>query len=441
MWTQSRRSRVVTGLALLVAGLAFLVAGWALPVTGAGPVVQAQLTNAERGALLQEIKSAMDGGVRWLANHQNPDGGYGPYGDDFRIKNASDVGITAYALYAFSRHPRGYSEVDGPFISKAVDFILARQKPDGAFYDRRDPTLLNYKTSVVILALSHLDPTRYSKAILRAREFVKNQQFSESGGYDRSRHLSYGGIGYGGGLRPDNSNSQFALEALSRSGLSASDELWARAQVYLRRSLNSKGVDSLLKEARIGTTGDGGARYAPNDTRGPVETLDDGTRVFSSYGSMSYAALKSFLYARVDRRDPAVAGLFRWVSRNFTVRENPGMATKNSPRAGRQGLFYYYQTMAKALHLFGEPVVTDAAGVEHHWASELTTHLLAIQKDDGHWKNESDRWWENLPTLDTSYSLVALAECSAQLKAEMRLPGGLTTGPKKVGTRAPEKAK
>ena len=33
-------------------------------------------------------------------------------------------------------------------------------------------------------------------------EAVK-QQFSEADGYDRSRHLSYGGIGYGGDLRPD----------------------------------------------------------------------------------------------------------------------------------------------------------------------------------------------------------------------------------------------
>ncbi len=416
MWTLPG----LTGISITLAVLLVVPPSQKKPRSG--------VTNAERGALLGAIKSSMDGGARWLALHQNPDGGYGPYGDDFRIKNVSDVGITAYVLYAYSRHPRGYSEVDGPFISRAVDFLLARQQPNGAFFDRRDPTLLNYKTSVVILALSNLNHTKHSKAVLRAREFVKSQQFSEAGGYDRARHLSYGGIGYGGGLRPDNSNSQFALEALARSGLSASDELWVRAQVYLRRSLNSKQVDPLLKDARIGTTGDGGARYAPNDTRGPVETLDDGTRVFSSYGSMSYAALKSFLHARVDRRDPAVEGLYRWISRHFTVRENPGMATKENPRAGLSGLFYYYQTMSKALRLYGEPVVKDAAGVDHHWASELASHLLAIQRDDGHWKNESDRWWENLPALDTAYAMVALSECADQLKAEMKASAGTKKG-------------
>ncbi len=375
-------------------------------------------STVDHGAVLGAIKSAIDRGSRWLANHQNPDGGYGPYGS-FRIENASDVGVTAYVLYAFSRNGRGYSEVDGPFVSRAVDFLLSKQQENGAFYDPRDPALQNYKTSVALLALRNLDPQRYRDSILKAQGFIKAQQFSESQGYSETRHLSYGGIGYGSGLRSDLSNSQFALEALAESGVSASDELWVRARVYLRRTLNSPKVDPLVKSAGVGTTGDGGARYAPNDTRGPVETLDDGTRVFSSYGSMTYAALKSFLYASVDRRDTDVEGLFRWVSDHFTVKENPGMATEKNPRAGLQGLFYYYQTMAKALRLVGEPVLKDRAGRKHHWSSELANHLIAMQTAEGYWQNRSDRWWENLPSLDTAYAIVALADCAAQLKAEL----------------------
>ena len=288
----------------------------------------------EIGGLLAAIKSAIDGGSRWLSQHQNPDGGYGPYGKEFRIENASDVGLTAYVLYAYSRNVRGYSEVDGPFISKAIDFLLARQQANGAFYDLRDPTLLNYKTSVVLMGLTRLGRTKYAEAISRGREFIKGQQFAEDQGYDKVRHLSFGGIGYGGGLRPDVSNTQFGVEALSDAGLSASDELWVRARTYLRRTLNSKEVDPLVASAGIGTTGDGGARYAPNDTRGPVETLDDGTRVFSSYGSMSYAALKSFLHARVDRRDPAVAGLFRLGVAKFQRPREPRHGAAGQPGCG-----------------------------------------------------------------------------------------------------------
>ena len=414
--------RSVRSTSLLAAVL--LVAGGCLPLgaqeakTDDKPAVTTSV--ADYGALLGKIKSAQDRAARWLHTHQNPDGGYGPYGDTFRIANASDVGITSYVLYALSRHPRRYTEEDGPFISAAVDLLLQNQQKNGAFYDPRDPTLLNYKTSVALLALRHLDRSRYADAIGRGHSFIRAGQFAEGSGYDRSRHVSYGGHGYGSGLRPDNSNTQFSLESLAETGLAPNDELWSRAEVYLRRSLNSKTVDPLVVRAGIGTTGDGGARYSPNSTRGPVETLDDGTRVFSSYGSMSYAVLKSFLYAQVDRNDPDVQGLAKWLANNFTVRENPGMATPENPGAGRHGLFYYYQTMAKALRLWGEARLVDDSGTSHHWAPALAEHLMSIQKPDGSWQNVSDRWWENLPSLDTAYAMVALASCADQLKDEMK---------------------
>jgi hypothetical protein len=52
----------------------------------------------------------------------------------------------------------------------------------------------------------------------------------------------------------------------------------------------------------IGSTGDGGFRYTPDETRGPAETLDTGPKIFSSYGSMTYAALKSLLRVRLEGR-------------------------------------------------------------------------------------------------------------------------------------------
>ncbi|MCH2375981.1 MAG: hypothetical protein MK538_17485, partial [Planctomycetes bacterium] len=357
-----------------------------------------------------------------------------------RVKNASDVGLTAFALYALARNPRKYSAVDGPFISDAVEFLINQQQKNGAIYDPRDPTLLNYKTSVTILALSSLNRSKYSGTILRARSFTESLQFAEARGYNRSKHLSYGGIGYGSGLRPDLSNTQFALEAVRAAGLSQSDELWVRVQPFLRLSLNSEKLDPRLAEHGIGTTKDGGARYAPNATRGPVETLDDGRRGFSSYGSMSYAALKSFLYAHVARDDPDVRGLFRWISRNYTVTENPGMATKKKPRAGLHGLFYYYHTMAKALRAYGEPMIRDAQGAERHWSSELASQLLSMQTIDGSWKNTSDRWYENLPTLDTSYAIVTLVECMEQMRDEMsRAKSGQTSATSRAKTKASTK--
>lgn len=366
---------------------------------------------AEGGDVRGAIRKAVDRGSRWLAEHQNPDGGYGPYGEQgVWIANASDVGITAFCLYALARNPRKYKETDGPFISKAVDFLLSKQQPDGAFYDPRDPSLKNYRTCVVLLALNALDPAKYSLAIRRGQEFIKAQQAAEAGGYDEKRHLSYGGVGYGDGLRPDLSNTQFAAEALYRTGVSASDEFWKRLVVYVSRCQNADSVDPLLEELGIRSSGDGGFRYAPNETRGPVESVDGGV-VYSSYGSMTYAGLKSLLYARVDRDDPRVKQAWQWITKNFTVRENPGMATKANPKAGLQGLYYYYHTMAKALSAYGERIIVDSKGVEHDWARELAEHLIAIQHPEGYWVNTSERWFENIPALDTAYAIVSLVEC------------------------------
>ncbi len=323
---------------------------------------------------------------------------------------ASDVGITAFCLYALARNPRKYKEADGPFISKAVDFLLSKQQPDGAFYDPRDPSLKNYRTCVVLLALDALDPAKYSVAIRRGQEFVKAQQFTEAAGYEEKRHLPYGGVGYGDSLRPDLSNTQFAAEALYKTGLSASDEFWKRLVVYVSRCQNADTVDPILQELGIRSSGDGGFRYAPNDTRGPVESVDGGV-VYSSYGSMTYAGLKSLLYARVDRDDPRVQQAWQWITKNFTVRENPGMATKANPKAGLQGLYYYYHTMAKALSAYGERIIVDSRGVEHDWARELAEQLIAVQQPEGYWVNTSGRWFENIPALDTAYAIVSLVEC------------------------------
>jgi len=371
--------------------------------------------------LAGRVKSAIDRGCRWLSQGQNPDGGYGPYGE-FRLKNTSDLGITAFVLYALARCPREYKAADGPFISNALDFLLERQQENGAFYDKKDPMLQNYKTSVALMALMRLNPRKYADPIRRSQDFVRAQQMDEADGYDPERHLGFGGFGYGSGLRPDLSNTQYALDALNASGVSANDEVFRKALVYVTRCLNTRGeVDSLLEDVGVPSSGDGGARYGPNITRGPEESLDGG-QAFSSYGSMAYAALKAFLYAEVPRDDPRLVGLIDWIGNHWTVRENPGMATPLRPNGGRDGYYYYVHTLAKAMTLLGDPVIRDPRGNQHDWAQELGEHLVAVQRPEGFWENSSDRWFENIPSLNTAYAVVALTLCHEALGRRSHAP-------------------
>ena len=135
------------------------------------------------------------------------------------------------------------------------------------------------------------------------------------------------------------------------------------------------------------------------------ETPEGGLR---SYASMTYAGLKSFLYAGIKKDDVRVKAAMDWISRHYDLTKNPGV--------GQQGLFYYYHVFAKALDAYGEDAITDSNGKAHNWRSDLTMRLAELQGKDGSWTNPADRWYEGDPNLVTAYSLLALSYCDQETK-------------------------
>jgi len=122
------------------------------------------------------------------------------------------------------------------------------------------------------------------------------------------------------------------------------------------------------------------------------------------------------LYAQMKKDDPRVQAAFDWIRKNFSVTENPGMATAGDPNKGQMGLFYYYHTMARALAIYGEPVIVDGKGARRIWARELGEHLASIQHPEGFWDNPAERWMEGIEVLDTAYALVTLSICKEELE-------------------------
>ena len=117
---------------------------------------------------------------------------------------------------------------------------------------------------------------------------------------------------------------------------------------------------------------------------------------------MSYAGLLSFIYAKLSAEDPRVIAVKEWLGKNYTVEENPGM--------GAQGLYYYYQTMAKALTAANVDQLQLESGKKADWRTELANKLLSAQREDGSWVNSNGRWMESNPTLVTSYTVLALEQ-------------------------------
>ena len=161
-------------------------------------------------------------------------------------------------------------------------------------------------------------------------------------------------------------------------------------------------VGDALAGGAPGTGGTGISR--PGETGGTSQAGPTENGGLRSYASMTYSGLKSMIYAGLDKNDPRAKAAYDWARKHYTLAENPGM--------GQQGLFYYYQTFAKALDAMEVDQVEDAGGQSHDWRSDLAAELLNRQKPNGSWVNSADRWYEGDPNLVTAYTLMALARVS-----------------------------
>jgi squalene-hopene/tetraprenyl-beta-curcumene cyclase len=287
-----------------------------------------------------------------------------------------------------------------PWVAKGLKYLESFVKEDGGIYDSRHDC---YTTSVALMAFVAANRDgRYNKIISDAQRYLKKIQWDEDESIDQDNPF-YGGIGYDSQKRPDMSNTQFAIEALMSSGTSSNDPAIQRALVFLSRSQNlrSEHNSASFTEA-IADEDVGGFIYSP---AGKAESKAGAspTGGLRSYGSMTYAGLKSMLYAAVDKSDPRVQNAVNWLRRSWSVSENPGM--------GQVGLFYYYHTMAKALATLGEDPFVDAKQAKHAWRVELFEELARRQNPNGSWTNPADRWFEGDPNLVTGYVLMALSHC------------------------------
>jgi squalene-hopene/tetraprenyl-beta-curcumene cyclase len=327
-------------------------------------------------ALVARAQRAVDDGLRWLRSVQKPDGTWGGH-----------LGITELALTAFAKSHRAYREDDGPFMRNAITRIRNAVRPDGSITEGgQNEATKNYTTALGILALKSLGDPKDADIIQKAQKWMKAQQTDEDQGYKPEDKL-YGGFGYGSSLRPDLSNTQFALEALRASGLPASDPVFTKAAKFISRTQNRTESNDVA-----GALDDGGFAYYPGFS------FEGG---WTSTGSMTYAGIKSYLYAEMDKNDPRVQAALKWITKNYTVDENPGRGPKT--------FYYYIDIFARTWNILKTDVVVTEDGVQHDWFRDLVTKLVAEQRPDGFWVNSrSADSWEDRPELCTAHALLAL---------------------------------
>lgn len=356
-------------------------------------------------SLKLEIQRAIDKGVTYLKSTQNQE--KGTWSDE------TLPALTALPVSAILGDPSLNPE-DGlpPEVEKAFEYIVSNAKPDGGIYGKG---LATYNTSLSMMALMQSGKKEHLPIIAKARRLLINQQqdHDKRGEVD---NLYDGGIGYGGSYaHSDLSNTHLALEALHYSkkvladtAFDESNEIeldWDAAIEFISASQNTDDTAKRLGDwATVREEDRGGFVYFPGSTKSDtvkIQTRDGEKTALRSYGSMSYAGLLAFIYAEMDRDDPRIEAVMKWLQANYTLDENPGLDA--------QGLYYYYHTMAKALVITGTQKLVDTEGNEIHWKKELALKIMATQQTDGSWINEgSNRWMEDDPALVTAYSLLSL---------------------------------
>jgi squalene-hopene/tetraprenyl-beta-curcumene cyclase len=345
----------------------------------------------------EEWQAVVDKATKFLASKQDDKGGWST------DKSIGVTGVVVTGLLQTGAKP------DAEPAAKGLAFVESLINEKAGHIAGADPRvgLQNYVTCVNVMALTAAKRDGYQKAVGNAAEFLKKLQWDDGEGKKADDDF-FGGAGYDSKSRPDLSNTQFFLDALAAAGVGQDDPAMKKVQVFVSRCQNHKSEHNTAPWA--GKVNDGSFIYSAAGG-GSTKTTDaalDGTKdALPGYGSMTYAGVKSLIYAGVAKDDPRVKAALGWLRKNYTVEANAGMPEPLKAR----GLYYYYHTMSKTLDLLGEDEFTDDKGVKHDWRTDLFRAIQKRQKADGSWTNETDRWMEGDPTLVTGYVLMALSHC------------------------------
>ncbi|WP_435011450.1 prenyltransferase/squalene oxidase repeat-containing protein [Tundrisphaera lichenicola] len=335
-------------------------------------------------------------GVEFLRGRQTADGSWSP--------DRKEPGISALVISGLLRSGRVSPEE--PVITKGLGYLEGFLGPDGGLSRASHSS---YSTSVALMAFHEANRGgRYDGLIKGGQDFLRSTQFDESNGTSPDNPY-YGGAGYGPtppasatkaarAPRPDLSNTTFMMDALRNTGIPADDPAMKKALVFVSRCQNLK--SEFNDQPWADKVNDGGFVYtaAGGGTSVAGQADDGGLR---SYASMTYAGLRSMIYAGLSADDPRVKAARAYIARHYSVEENPGL--------GQRGLYYYYQTFAKTLSVLGEDMFVDGDGKSHDWRGDLTGALGRRQDENGSWVNATDGFMEGDANLVTAYGLLALA--------------------------------
>jgi hypothetical protein len=347
------------------------------------------------------VKRAVNGAFSYLVARAGDDNGW--HSDTYgQLRGgAATTALIVYAIASLPeelrpRQAKERSQCAIEFLSKGIDNAGCVANPDGSL------DYPGYASAMLLVAVDRLqlqlDAERREKLI----DYLLRIQSAESRGFSPG-NTHYGGWDLLGDAQlpgmtagTNVSMSAFALEALALDNGPRSQQARDRARGWAARCQN--------------LPGDGGFRFHPDPHHDGNKALwsDAERKQARSYGTATCDGLRCLLTAGENADDANVRAAADWLAARPRVDVVPGFEETPPESDWRRGLHVYYlAALAKTLHL----LPADEAARRRE---AILRVLLARQKEDGRWENESAQMREDDPLIATGMALVAIGHLTAR---------------------------
>jgi len=344
--------------------------------------------------------SPIPAGVAYLMAQQAEDGAWHSetYGS---MKEGA--AITSLILYSLAQLPPEYIAPHRKEIERAFGFLskgIAKTgyvcNPDGTI------DLPTYGSALTLTSASRLGYDLTPAVRKKLLDYLVGAQLTETREFEPT-NPHYGGWDLTGAQKVIGQTSgtnvslvRYVLEAFREVG--GDDPAVAKSITLARKWIG--GCQNF-------PGGDGGFFYTPEaKLQGNKAQVVDGGAPEEvrarSYGSATVDGIGCLLHLGADRTDERLAAGLRWLEERPSVAQVPGFESFEESIGWEQGLrFYYYSGLAGVLpELPAEKADTIR--------KQIRERLIADQRKDGSWQNESTRMREDDPLLCTAMALIAL---------------------------------
>jgi hypothetical protein len=349
-----------------------------------------------KSASMDEARRSLERALAWLAEQQHQDGGWHSQTYGARRQGAA---VTSLVLYAASHAPENARDARREAWPRGFEFLKPGMARAG-FVANADgsadyPT---YATAMLLVAAKRMNRDMPAAEREKLLAFLLRAQLTAERGF-AADHPHRGGWDFvgvsGDGVTPGSNVSvtSYVLEAIA-----ASDGEQAAAARNVARGW--------LLRCRNGG-GDGGFFFSPDplSESNKAEWEDEKQTRPRSYGSATCDGLLGLVYCGAKPDDAAVTAAAAWLARHAGVKSVPGFDDASPTAAWDKSLrFYYLASLAKSLPYLPEYVARNRRHA-------VFDELVASQRKDGSWRNDSDRMREDDPLIATSLAVVALGTC------------------------------